>query len=49
MEAWRNLEPMRESKPIAVATSDTSAPVASQTADKEFMLDIRCANMAFAA
>lgn len=40
MEACKNLEPIRESKPTALATSDTSAPVDSQTADKELMLEI---------
>lgn len=40
---------MRESKPTALATSETSAPVASHTADKEFILDILCASIAFAA
>lgn len=48
-DAWRNLEPIRESSPTARATSDTSAPVASHTADREFILDIRCARKAFAA
>lgn len=49
MEACRNLEPILESKPTALATSDTSAPVASHTADKEFILEILCARNAFAA
>lgn len=40
-DALRNLEPIRESSPIARATSDTSAPVASHTADKELMLEMR--------
>lgn len=40
---------MRESSPIARATSDTSAPVASQIADRELMLDILWARNAFEA
>lgn len=48
-DAWRNLEPIRESSPIARATSDTSAPVASHTADNEFILEMRWARKAFAA
>ena len=43
MEACRNLGPSLLSVPIAVATSEISAPVTSQTADIELMLDIRCA------
>ena len=31
--AWRNFGPILESLPMARATSDTSAPVASQTDD----------------
>lgn len=49
MEAWRNFEPIRESRPTALATSDTSAPVTSQTAEREFILDILWARNAFAA
>lgn len=49
MDACKNFEPMRESRPTALATSVTSAPVASHTADNELMLDIRCAKNAFAA
>lgn len=49
MDAWRNFEPILESRPTARATSDTSAPVASHTADNEFMLEILWASMAFAA
>lgn len=49
IEAWRNFDPILESRPTARATSDTSAPVASQTADSEFMLDILCASIALAA
>lgn len=48
-DAWRNFGPIRESRPTALATSDTSAPVASHTADSEFMLDILWASIAFAA
>lgn len=48
-EACKNLEPILESNPTAFATSEMSAPVASQTADNELMLDILCANMALAA
>lgn len=40
MEACRNFDPILESRPTARATSDTSAPVASQTAESEFMLEI---------
>lgn len=40
MDACKNFEPILESSPTALATSDTSAPVASHTADNEFMLDI---------
>lgn len=48
-DACRNFEPILESKPTAFATSEISAPVASQTADNELMLDILCASIAFAA
>ena len=37
------------SRPIALATSDTSAPVASQIALMALMLEIRCARKALAA
>ena len=47
-EACRNLGPILESIPIAFATSDTLAPVASQRADKELIDDIRWARKAFA-
>ena len=40
---------MRESRPTAFATSETSAPVASHTADNELILDIRWAKNALAA
>ena len=46
---WRNLGPILESLPIAWATSDTSAPVASHTADMLLMLEIRWARNALAA
>ena len=46
---WRNLGPILESRPIAWATSDTSAPVASHTADMLLMLEIRWARNALAA
>lgn len=48
-EASRNLGPIRESLPTALATSVTSAPVASHTADSELILEILCARNAFAA
>ena len=48
-DACRNFEPIRVSIPTAIATSETSAPVASQTADKELMDEILCARNAFAA
>ena len=44
----RNLGPMRESTPIAYATSDTSAPVASHSAEIELIDEMRCARKAFA-
>mmetsp|Transcript_71380 Transcript_71380/g.118614 ORF Transcript_71380/g.118614 Transcript_71380/m.118614 type:complete len:318 (+) Transcript_71380:458-1411(+) len=47
-EAFRNFGPMRESTPIACATSETSAPVASQSADIELIDEIRWARKAFA-
>lgn len=40
-DACKNLFPILESMPIAWATSDTSAPVASQIALMELMLEIR--------
>jgi hypothetical protein len=39
--AFKNLLPIRESSPTAFATSLTDAPVASQTAEMVFILDIR--------
>ena len=38
-----------ESNPIALATSDTSAPVDSQISDMALMLEILCARNALAA
>lgn len=49
IEACKNLGPILESIPTALATSDTSAPVASHTAEREFMLEILWAKNAFAA
>jgi len=40
-EACKKWLPILESRPIALATSDTSAPVASQIALIAFMLEIR--------
>ena len=48
-EACKKWLPILESRPIALATSDTSAPVASQIALIALMLEIRCARKAFAA
>ena len=48
-EALRKWFPILVSLPIALATSDTSAPVASQIALMALMLEIRCARKAFAA
>uniref|UniRef100_A0A8W7PYL8 Uncharacterized protein n=1 Tax=Anopheles coluzzii TaxID=1518534 RepID=A0A8W7PYL8_ANOCL len=48
-DACRNFGPMRLSSPTARATSDTSAPVASHTADSELMEEMRWARNAFAA
>ena len=47
-EALRNLAPMRVSVPMARATCDTSAPVASQSAEIEFIEEMRCASIALA-
>ena len=47
--AFRNLFPILWSIPMAVATSSTSAPVASQRALIELMLLILWARKAFAA
>ena len=46
--AFRNLEPRRESRPIALAISSMSAPVRSQIELTVLILLIRCASMAFA-
>ena len=48
-KTWRNLWPRRESSPTAFATSLTSAPVASHTADMALMLEMRWAKKALAA
>ena len=40
---------MRESAPTTLATSDTSAPVFSQSAESELMEETRWAKKAFAA
>ena len=45
---WRNLGPMRGSDPMARATSDTSASVASHSAEMELMEETRCARKALA-
>src|SRR5882762_1120332 len=47
-DAFRNFGPMRESLPIAFATSSTSAPVASQSAEIELIDEMRCARNALA-
>src|ERR1019366_8739657 len=47
-DAFRNLGPILESLPIAFATSSTSAPVASQSAEIELIEEMRCARNAFA-
>ena len=47
-EAFKNFGPIRESIPIALDTSSTSAPVASQSSEMELMEDTRCAKNAFA-
>jgi hypothetical protein len=39
--AFKNRFPIRESSPTALATSLTDAPVASQTAEIVFILEIR--------
>ncbi len=46
--ADKNLFPIRESSPTALATSLTDAPVASQTAEIVLILEIRCAKNALA-
>src|SRR5215212_1255270 len=47
-EAFKNFGPMRESLPIALATSSTSAPVASHKAEIELIEEMRCARKALA-
>src|SRR3954464_15859362 len=47
-DAFRNFGPIRESLPIAFATSSTSAPVASHNAEIELIDEIRCARNALA-
>jgi hypothetical protein len=47
-ELFRNFGPMRLSLPIALATSSTSAPVASQSAEIELIDEMRCARNALA-
>ena len=44
----RNLGPMRESTPMACATSATLAPVTSHSAEIELIDEMRCARKAFA-
>ena len=48
-EAWRNFGPILESRPMALATSEMSAPVDSQISDIALMLEIRWARNALAA
>lgn len=48
-DACRNLGPILESRPMPLATSLTSAPVASHITDMELILEIRCAKNALAA
>jgi len=47
-EALRNCGPMRGSVPTARATSSTSAPLASHSAEIELIDDMRCARNALA-
>jgi len=47
-EERRNFGPMRESTPMACATSSTLAPVASQSAEIELIDEMRWARKAFA-
>ena len=47
-DAFRNLLPMRESMPMATATSLTSAPVFSHSAEIELIDEMRCARKALA-
>jgi hypothetical protein len=48
-DACKNLDPILESRPIARATSEMSAPVDSQISDMALMLEILCARKALAA
>ena len=47
--ARRNFGPMRESRPMARATSSTSAPVFSHSSVSAFTLEMRWARKALAA
>jgi hypothetical protein len=47
--AFKNLGPILVSLPTAYATSDTLAPVASQSAEMAFTEEILCAKNALAA
>jgi hypothetical protein len=47
-EAFKNFGPIRESIPIALATSSTSAPVASQSSEMELIEETRWARKALA-
>ena len=47
-EAFKNFDPIRESEPMALATSSTSASVASHSAEIALMEEIRCAKKALA-
>ena len=47
-DALRNFGPMRLSAPAASATSSTSAPVASQSAEMALIEEMRCARKALA-
>lgn len=49
IDASKKVFPILESLPIALATSDISPPVLSQTADSALILEIRCAKKALAA
>src|SRR5690606_27719500 len=47
-EAFKNLGPIRESIPMALATSSTLASVCSQSSEMALMEEIRCAKKALA-
>jgi hypothetical protein len=49
IDPCKNFEPILESRPIARATSEMSAPVDSQISDMALMLEILCARKALAA